>query len=77
MSYLISPYAAIDEGDNTLIIAAAHVLGATLLTHGLRVSTVESWQLGVVRYGLGDIQQCREDSARRRASRAYCSAWRC
>ncbi|MEO6699604.1 MAG: CinA family protein [Paraperlucidibaca sp.] len=42
MSYLVSPYAAIDEGDSTLIVAAARVLGATLLAHGLRVSTVES-----------------------------------
>ncbi len=42
MSYLISPYASIDESDNTLIIAAARVLGATLLAHDLRVSTAES-----------------------------------
>lgn len=42
MSYLESPYAALDDADATLITAAARVLGATLLARGLRVSTVES-----------------------------------
>lgn len=42
MSYLQSPFAAIDETDDTLVVAASRVLGARLLAQGARVSTVES-----------------------------------
>lgn len=55
MSYLISPYAAIDEGDNTLIVAASRVLGATLLAHGLRVSSAESCTGGGIAQAITEV----------------------
>lgn len=55
MSYLLSPCAAIDAGDNTLIIAAARVLGSTLLARGLRVSAAESCTGGGITQAITEV----------------------
>jgi nicotinamide-nucleotide amidase len=55
MSYLVSPYAALDESDSTLIVAAARVLGATLLARSLRISTVESCTGGGIAQAITEV----------------------
>lgn len=55
MSYRVSPYAAIEGDDKLLIIAAAQVLGATLLANGLRVTTAESCTGGGIAQAITEV----------------------